>query len=113
MRQVNPAIPPHTAVTASPRTGSSRFSASNAPATAPKNEAAHARKGVSSHPKMRKRRRTQRIGLGATRPHGSEDSRQDQPRKEGDGKGGKGPPRTGKPDYNSDGSHHNGGSLRD
>src|SRR5215203_2065741 len=73
MRQVNPAMPPHTAVTARPRTGSSSFKASSAPTTAPKNEAAHARKGVSSHPKMRKRRRTQRIGLGATLTHGRKD----------------------------------------
>ena len=61
IRQAKPASPPHTAVTASPRTGSSSFKASSAPATAPKKEAAHARNGVSSHPKMRKRRRTQRI----------------------------------------------------
>src|SRR5215210_4514241 len=69
MRHANPAMPPQAAVTASPRIGSASLSAISAPPTAPKNEAAHARKGVSSHPKMRKSRRTQRIGSGAALPH--------------------------------------------
>src|SRR5215210_9264607 len=51
-----------------PRNGSSSFNASSAPTTAPKNDAAQARNGVSSHPKMRKNRRTQRMGSGASFP---------------------------------------------
>src|SRR5215203_1335457 len=110
MRQVNPAMPPHTAVTARPRTGSSSFKASSAPTTAPKNEAAHARKGVSSHPKMRKRRRTQRIGLGATLPHRSKDGGEDQPREERHGNGGQAPACSGETDHDCNGSKQYGRS---
>src|SRR5215208_5166989 len=49
------------AVIANPRTGSSSLMARRAPTTAPKKEAAHAIKGGSSHPKMRKNRRSQRM----------------------------------------------------
>ena len=41
--------------------------ARSAPPTAPKNEAAHARNGVSSHPKIRKTSRSQRMRSGAFR----------------------------------------------
>src|SRR6478672_4329811 len=62
MMAANPVAAPHTAVTARPSTGSSTRIAISAPPTAPKNEAAHARKGVSSHPKMRNTRRSHRTG---------------------------------------------------
>src|ERR1700694_4594653 len=95
MSAANPAMPPQIAVTARPRTGSSSFMASSAPTTAPKNEAAHARKGVSSQPKMRKNRRTQRIGSGGALPDGGSDRSDDKPRQEGHGKGSQGPMRAG------------------
>src|SRR5918992_2428715 len=82
-----PANPPHTAVIARPRTGSSTRMATSAPATAPKKEAAHARKGVSSHPKMRNSRRTQRIDSGSavcdTRGDGGENQGGQESHREG------------------------------
>src|SRR6476619_3809159 len=57
-----PVAAPHTAVTTRPSTGLSIRIAISAPATAPKNEAAHARNGVSSQPKIRKISRSHRIG---------------------------------------------------
>jgi len=64
--------PPTTAVTTIPLRGSRIRMARSAPTTAPKNEAAHARKGVSSHPKTRTRARSQRM-LSATQPQMGED----------------------------------------
>src|SRR5918997_2441783 len=106
MRQVNPAMPPHIAVTASPRTGSSSFNASRAPTTAPKNEAAHARKGVSSHPKIRKSRRTQRMGLIAALPHRRENGSQHQAGQEGQPEGGETPVCPGEACENRDKTEH-------
>src|SRR5215218_10391423 len=85
MRAAKPAMPPQTAVMTRPRNGSSSFKASSAPTTAPKNEAAQARNGVSSHPKIRKNRRTQRMDSGASFPDrgqqgGQHDSRQERHR---------------------------------
>src|SRR5215212_1801223 len=73
MRAANPAIPPQMAVMANPRTGSSTFMASKAPPTAPKNDAAHARKGVSSHPKIRKNRRSHRMSSGPASSYSRDD----------------------------------------
>src|SRR3954464_5172067 len=107
MRQAKPAMPPHKAVTVSPRTGSSSFSASSAPPTAPKNEAAHARKGVSSHPKMRKSRRTQRIGSGAALPHRGHECSQGQSREKRHTERPECPTRPGNSDQNAhDGADH-------
>src|SRR4051794_2146991 len=102
MSAAKPAMPPQTAVTARPRTGSSIFIARSAPATAPKNEAAHARNGVSSQPKMRKNRRTQRMGSGGALPdQGRSDRGDDQPGQESHGKGTQRPPRSRKAEQNS------------
>src|SRR5918997_7135229 len=106
MRQVNPAMPPHIAVTASPRTGSSSFNASRAPTTAPKNEAAHARKGVSSHPKIRKSRRTQRMGLIAALSHRRKNGGQHQSGQERQPEGGETPACAGKANKNRKGREH-------
>ena len=85
MSAAKPAIPPQTAVTASPRTGSSSFMANKAPTTAPKKEAAHARKGVSSHPKIRKNSRSQRMGSGPSRPYARKECSEQQTRQKRDG----------------------------
>src|SRR5687768_11440743 len=63
--------PPTTAGTRIPFRGSRTRMARSAPRTAPKNEAAHARKGVSSHPKTRTRARSQRM-LAASEPQAGE-----------------------------------------
>src|SRR5687767_7529526 len=85
---------------ARPRTGSSTFIASNAPATAPKKEAAHARNGVSSHPKMRNSIRTQRIRSGATLPHRGKNRSEHQAREEGYTEGSERPARSRKAQHN-------------
>src|SRR5689334_15024798 len=96
MRAAKPAMPPQTAVTARPRTGSSSFIANRAPATAPKNEAAHAKKGVSSQPKMRKNKRTQRIGSGPSSSYRGNGQGEYESRQEGDCEGAQTPVSSGK-----------------
>src|ERR1700732_3009393 len=102
MSAANPAMPPQMAVTAKPRPGSSSRMASSAPTTAPKNEAAHARKGVSSQPKMRKNRRTQRMGSGGALPEGGGDRSGDKPGQESYGKGAQRPMRAGEAEQNGE-----------
>src|SRR4051812_28498155 len=117
MSAANPAMPPQMAVTARPRTGSSSFMASRAPTTAPKNEAAQARKGVSSQPKMRKNRRTQRIGSGGALPDGGGDGRGDKPGEKRYSKGSQGPMRAGEAqedsEYGEDDRRHHCGQQPD
>src|SRR5687768_3449460 len=82
--------PPTTAGTRIPFRGSRTRMARSAPTTAPKNEAAHARNGVSSHPKTRTRARSQRM-LAASAPHAREDDGRGDAGEEPDAEGGKGP----------------------
>src|SRR3954469_10429351 len=98
MSTAKPVRAPQSAVTARPRNGSSIRMAISAPATAPKKEAAQARNGVSSQPKIRKRSRSQRIASAAPGPQERERGGEGEPGKEGHSEGRKRPPRAGEPD---------------
>src|SRR4051812_13033972 len=108
MSAAKPAIPPQIAVITRPRNGSSSFNASRAPATAPKKEAAHARKGVRSHPKIRKNRRSQRMGSGSAFPARGYDGGENQTGEKRDCEGSQRPGGSGESEEYGQHRDHNG-----